>query len=94
MEIGPPLIAYGQPTEATQPGQGAFHHPAVSSRPLARLNPQRANRFERRGTKEKPVFWVVLLCRDALRMIQGASEHLSRHGKSWFLGVGEAALLP
>jgi hypothetical protein len=66
MEIGPPLIAYGQPTEATQPGQGAFHHPAVSSQPLARLNLQRANRFERRGTKEQPVFWVVLLYRDAL----------------------------
>jgi hypothetical protein len=94
MEIGPQLIAYDQPTEATQPGQGAFHHPAVSSQPLARLNPQRAIRFERRGTKEKPVFWVVLLYRDALRMIQGAAEHSSRHSKSWFPGVGEAALLP
>src|SRR5260221_6228143 len=73
---------------------GSFHHPAVSSQPLARLNPQRAIRFERRGTKEKPVFWVVLLYRDALRMIQGAVEHSSRHGKSWFPGVGEATLLP
>ncbi|HEX9068800.1 MAG TPA: hypothetical protein VF807_08525 [Ktedonobacterales bacterium] len=30
--------------------------------------------FERRGTKEKPVFWVPPLYRDALRMIQGAAE--------------------
>lgn len=39
MEIGPPFIAYGQPTEAIQPGQGALHRPARLSQPLARRPP-------------------------------------------------------
>src|SRR5258705_13024186 len=35
MEIGPQLIAYDQPTEATQPSEGAFDDPAI--RPIGRF---------------------------------------------------------
>lgn len=30
--------------------------------------------FERRGTKEQPLFWVPFLYRDALNMVQGPAE--------------------
>jgi hypothetical protein len=33
--------------------------------------------FERRGDKDRPVYWVPFLYRDALRMIQGSPTHLS-----------------
>lgn len=31
--------------------------------------------FQKRGTKEQPVFWVPFLYRDALNMVQGQAEH-------------------
>src|SRR6185437_5482163 len=30
--------------------------------------------FERRGTKEQPLFWVPFLYRDALKMVQGPAD--------------------
>jgi hypothetical protein len=30
--------------------------------------------FEKRGSKEEPVFWIPFLYRDALRLVQGAAE--------------------
>lgn len=30
--------------------------------------------FERRGSKDRPVFWVPFLYRDALDMIQGPAD--------------------
>jgi hypothetical protein len=30
--------------------------------------------FEKRGTKEEPIFWVPFLYRDALHMVQGSAE--------------------
>lgn len=30
--------------------------------------------FEKRGTKEQPIFWVPFLYRDALKLVQGAAE--------------------
>jgi hypothetical protein len=38
MDIGPTLVADGEPPEAIEPGQGAFHHPAVPTQALARLD--------------------------------------------------------
>ena len=35
MEIGPSLVADGQPPEAGEPGEGTFHHPAMLPQPLA-----------------------------------------------------------
>ena len=39
MEVGPALIACGQAAEACEPGQGAFHDPAVAAQPLAAVDP-------------------------------------------------------
>jgi hypothetical protein len=30
--------------------------------------------FEKRGTKEQPLFWVPFLYRDALHLVQGAAD--------------------
>jgi len=38
MNIGPSLVADGQAAEATQPGQGALDHPAMSPQPRARVD--------------------------------------------------------
>jgi hypothetical protein len=38
MRISAALVAHRQPTEACEPGQGAFDHPAMASEALARLN--------------------------------------------------------
>ena len=35
MDIGPSLIADGQPAVPVEPGQGALHHPAMAAQPLA-----------------------------------------------------------
>ena len=35
MDIGPPLVADGQPPVLAEPGQGALHHPAMATQPLA-----------------------------------------------------------
>ena len=38
MQVGTPLVAYGEAPELVQPGEGALNHPAVPSQPLAALN--------------------------------------------------------
>src|SRR3954465_6854531 len=39
MNIGPPLVADGQPAEAAEPGERALHHPAVTAEACARVDP-------------------------------------------------------
>src|SRR5947207_10967874 len=35
MNVAASLVAHRQPPEASQPGEGALHHPAVAAEPLA-----------------------------------------------------------
>jgi len=39
MNIGPPLVADGQPAEAVEPGERTLHHPAVTAAARARVDP-------------------------------------------------------
>ena len=39
MEISPPFVAHAQPPEVVEPGQGAFHHPAMATQTLAGIDP-------------------------------------------------------
>ena len=43
MDIGPALIAHPQPAKLGEPGQGAFHHPAVPTQPLTGIDPLAGN---------------------------------------------------
>ena len=43
VDVGPPFIADRQPSEAPQPGQRAFDHPAVATQLLATLDPLARN---------------------------------------------------
>src|SRR5215211_6368794 len=39
MNIGPPLVADGQPAEAIEPSERTLHHPAVAAEACARVDP-------------------------------------------------------
>ncbi len=43
MQISPPLIADRQPAEAIEPGEGPFHHPAMATQPLVRVDAASGN---------------------------------------------------
>ena len=45
MEIGAPFVAHAQPPEVVEPGQGAFHHPAMATQALTESIPLRAMRM-------------------------------------------------
>lgn len=38
MQVSPPLVAYGQPAKAIEPGERALDHPTMPTKPLARLD--------------------------------------------------------
>jgi hypothetical protein len=64
------LVAHIQPAEATQPGLGALHHPAVVPQSLARLAP-----FARNPTADPPPPQILPTVRRLVRLV---GVHLGR----------------
>jgi hypothetical protein len=64
----------GEKTQYTVTALAAFWHSSASETVIAARELAEIGFFEERGSREDPIFWVPLLYRDGLDLVQGAAE--------------------
>jgi hypothetical protein len=53
MDVGAALVTYLEPPEAVEPGECPFHHPPISTEPLARFDAAPSNTRDDASSAER-----------------------------------------